>query len=108
MTSSPLTAAVSTHATLPVITLGGTSAASLCDDQVGVVAALGDARAALIAAGPNGRDYIGDDARWTQACAEHRAELRAFDAMMARHDAILAHCADARDAWDARAARRAV
>lgn len=74
----------------PCIHLNGTSKQELLDQFHKALHALEVARAALMAACPNARDYypLGGSA-WHQAVADHRSRVQRLDSVYAELEAIL-------------------
>ena len=66
---------------VPVIHLNGDRAEALMDQLGAVWDCLENARAALRAAGPNGRNYYPSPGRLEQAIVQHTRRLMAIDAL---------------------------
>ncbi|MBM3595587.1 MAG: hypothetical protein FJX31_07375 [Alphaproteobacteria bacterium] len=72
---------------LPSPHVGGTSKATLIADQLSMLHGLRKAREWIVAAEPNGRDYLGRIKDWRAVRAKHVARLAQIDAMIAEIEA---------------------
>ena len=74
---------------VPSIHLNGTSRTELLNEQLNILQALRLARAAMIAASPNGRDYYPQGAgAHTKAQDEHTERVRAIEGVLAKVEAL--------------------
>jgi hypothetical protein len=72
---------------LPTISKGGTDKSRLIADQLSMLHGLREAREWIVAAEPNGRDYIARMEDWRAVVAKHAARLAMIDAMIAEIEA---------------------
>ena len=72
---------------LPTLHVGGTSKDTLIADQLSMLHGLREAREWIVAAEPNGRDYLGRMEDWRAVQAKHVARLAQIDAMIAEIEA---------------------
>lgn len=74
---------------VPTLHLNGTSRTELLNEQLNVLQALRLARAAMIAASPNGRDYYPQGkGAFEKAQDEHTDRVRAIEDVLAKVEAL--------------------